>query len=214
MTKTIQEKPVETDWERIELDYRSGIKTLRQIADENNITHGAINKRAKRDNWSRDLSAKIKAKAEELVSKAAVSKEVSNEKKIAENEVVEANATMQADIILAHRTDIKRNRTLATKLLSELEQVSDNIDLFEKLSELIIDPVDDGDAQDKSSKAQQDRQYKRMEAFNRALDMSSRVDSLKKLSDTLKTLITLEREAFGLDERKNNDAQVTYNMQF
>ena len=34
------------DWERIELDYRAGMKTLRQIADEHGLTHGAINKRA------------------------------------------------------------------------------------------------------------------------------------------------------------------------
>lgn len=45
------------DWERIELDYRAGIKTLRQIAEEHGITHGAINKRAKRDGWERDLSS-------------------------------------------------------------------------------------------------------------------------------------------------------------
>jgi hypothetical protein len=51
------------DWDRIELDYRAGIKTLREIADEQGITHGAINKRAKRDGWVRDLSAKIRAKA-------------------------------------------------------------------------------------------------------------------------------------------------------
>ena len=44
------------DWERIELDYRAGIKTLRQIADEHGITHGAINKRARRNGWERDLS--------------------------------------------------------------------------------------------------------------------------------------------------------------
>ena len=44
------------DWERIELDYRAGIKTLRQIAGENGITEGAIRKRAKRDDWDRDLS--------------------------------------------------------------------------------------------------------------------------------------------------------------
>lgn len=47
------------DWERIEADYRAGIKTLRQIADDHGITHGAINKRAKRDGWSRDLSARL-----------------------------------------------------------------------------------------------------------------------------------------------------------
>ena len=46
------------DWERIELDYRAGIKTLRQIAEEHGITHGAVNKRAARDGWQRDLSVR------------------------------------------------------------------------------------------------------------------------------------------------------------
>lgn len=78
------------DWERIELDYRAGIKTLRQIADENGITHGAINKRAKRDGWERDLSAKIHAKADVLVSKAMVSSAVSTESKIAEKNVIDS----------------------------------------------------------------------------------------------------------------------------
>ena len=50
------------DWERIELDYRAGIKTLRDIAQEHGITHGAITKRSKRDDWVRDLTAKIQAK--------------------------------------------------------------------------------------------------------------------------------------------------------
>ena len=67
------------DWERIEFDYRVGLKTLRQIADENGISHGAINKRAKRDGWERDLSAKIQSKADALVSKAEVSSRVSTE---------------------------------------------------------------------------------------------------------------------------------------
>lgn len=48
-------KPTAPDWEHIELDYRAGVKTLRPIAAEHGITHGAINKRAKRDGWERDL---------------------------------------------------------------------------------------------------------------------------------------------------------------
>lgn len=56
---TIEKKAI--DWEKIELDYRAGVKTLRQIADEHDISHVSINKRAKRDDWVRDLSAKIKA---------------------------------------------------------------------------------------------------------------------------------------------------------
>lgn len=41
------------DWEAVERDYRTGIKTLRAMAQEHGITHGAINKRARRDGWER-----------------------------------------------------------------------------------------------------------------------------------------------------------------
>ena len=51
------------DWEKIELDYRAGIKTLRQIADEHGVAHSAISKRAKRDDWSRDLTARKESRA-------------------------------------------------------------------------------------------------------------------------------------------------------
>jgi hypothetical protein len=61
---------IEKDWERIEGDYRAGLKTLRQIAGEHGITHTAVKKRADRDGWVRDLSAKIKARVDDLVSKA------------------------------------------------------------------------------------------------------------------------------------------------
>ena len=45
--ETTNAKPA-PDWEKIEADYRAGIKTLRQIAGEHGVTHGAINKRAQR----------------------------------------------------------------------------------------------------------------------------------------------------------------------
>jgi hypothetical protein len=115
-------KGAPADWERIELDYRAGVKTLRQIADENGITHGAINKRAKRDGWERDLSEKIQRKADALVSKAAVSSEVSKETRAAERAVVDANAQAIADVRLAHRRDIHRARRITNALLDELEQ--------------------------------------------------------------------------------------------
>lgn len=72
------------DWERIELQFRAGVLSIREIASGHGITHGAINKRAKRDGWLRDLSAKIKAKAEDLVSRELVSKQVSTEREVTE----------------------------------------------------------------------------------------------------------------------------------
>ena len=91
--------PKIVDWEKIEGDYRAGVKTLREIAEERGITHGAINKRAKRDGWTRDLTAKIKAKAEELVSKSMVSKAgIHQLDSIQERQVIEANALNSATI--------------------------------------------------------------------------------------------------------------------
>jgi hypothetical protein len=54
MTASEEKTPI--DWIVIETEYRAGIKPLRQIAEEHGITHGAINKRAKRDCWTRGFS--------------------------------------------------------------------------------------------------------------------------------------------------------------
>ena len=50
------------DWERIEVDYRAGVLSLREIAAANGITHGAINKRRKRDGWERCAEPSAKKK--------------------------------------------------------------------------------------------------------------------------------------------------------
>ena len=173
------------DWERIELDYRAGVKTLRQIADENGVTHGAINKRSKRDGWERDLSAKIAAKADALVSKAEVSKQVSKEALVTERAVIEANAQAIADVILSHRKDIQRNRSLAGKMLSELEAQTDDPELFGQLAELMAAPDQSG--VDKLNSL-----------YRKVLSLPSRIDSAKKLAETLRVMISLEREAFGV----------------
>lgn len=55
------------DWEKIEFDYRAGVKSLREIGDLYGCTEGAIRKRAKRDGWERDLAARIKAKADAVI---------------------------------------------------------------------------------------------------------------------------------------------------
>ena len=177
------------DWERIELDYRAGIKTLRQIADEHGITHGAINKRARRDGWERDLSGKINAKADALVSKALVSTPVSTESKIAERQVIEAAATAVADIRLAHRHDIRRARTLTNALLNELEQQTDpnTLAMLHELGELLRSEDDNG----------QDR---RNDLYMKVISLSERSKTMKTLADSLRVVVDMERTAFGMDK--------------
>jgi hypothetical protein len=51
-----------TKWNVVEAEYRAGIKSLRTIAAEHDISEGAIRKRAKKEEWARDLAASIKEK--------------------------------------------------------------------------------------------------------------------------------------------------------
>lgn len=178
------------DWECIELDYRAGIKTLRQIADEHGITHGAINKRAKRDGWERDLGVKIQAKADALVSREAVSSQVSMDTKLRERAVIDANAQAVADIRLAHRRDIHRARRVTNSLMDELERMvgAENVALLEELGELMRQPDDNG--QDKLN-----------DLYMKVISLPERGKSMKTLAESLRILVDMERQAFGMDPK-------------
>lgn len=173
------------DWERIEDDYRAGVLSLREIAAANGITHGAINKRAKRDGWSRDLAAKIQAKADELVSKQAVSAAVSAARVVTDRQVIEANAERIAQVRGEHRVDIAKARGLAGKMLDELGAQSAGADDFAALGEMMRSPDERGI--DKLN-----------DIYQKVISLPGRVDSLKKAVETLKISVGMEREAYGL----------------
>lgn len=178
------------DWEAVEILYRAGLLSLREIAEEHGITHGAINKRAKRDGWTRNLEARIRAKADAAVSRAAVSEEVSAQKLVTERVIVEANAELQYRIRIEHRQDIGRTRKLFQNLLGELEITTDNVGLFERLGELL-----DESGEDENGKSRQD---KLNEIYRKVISLGGRVDSSKKLIEMLEKVIRLEREAFNI----------------
>jgi hypothetical protein len=180
-----QEKKAAPDWERIEADYRAGVLSIREIAGAHSITEGAIRKRAKRDEWARDLAGKVQAKAAELVRKDLVRSSVRTESAYSEKEIVAASSEVVAGVQITQRKDIGRARTLAMALLEELEIETANLDLFRDLGEILRSDDDKG-------------QDKRNDLYNKVISSAGRIDCMKKLSDTIKTLITLEREAYGL----------------
>lgn len=175
------------DWERIEADYRAGLLSIREIAASQGISHTAIQKRAKAHGWERDLSAKIKSKADALVAKREVAKEVATERAATDKIVVEANAEVIANVRMSHRSDIARFRRLVISMLEELEAETADIDLFRELGDILRSDDDKG-------------QDKRNDLYQKVISSAGRIDSLKKLSDTLKTLVALEREAYGIVE--------------
>ena len=189
-------KPSYIDWERIEIEYRAGLLSIREIADAHGISDTAIRKYAKgsktRLPWERDLNAKIQSKADAMVRAELVRSTVRAET-ATEREVVEASAIAIAEVRNTHRSDIRRNRSLTMRLLEELEQTTDNRELFEQLGEILAAPDDKGT--DKLN-----------DIYRKVISLPSRIDSMKKLAETLKTVIALERETYGIDDGKTKTA--------
>lgn len=177
------------DWEAIESAYRAGLLSLREIASQHGISEGAIRKRAKRDDWTRDLEAKIKSRADDLVRKKEVRRQVRKEGKLSERVLIEATAETIARVRMEHRGDITRARRLANMLFDELEIETAEIEDFEKLGELMCKPDEKG--QDKLN-----------EIYHRVISMPSRVKSVKELVESLKNLVGLERQAYNIDDGK------------
>jgi len=187
------------DWEAIERAYRAGVLSVREIATAHEVSHTAINKRAKRDGWDRDLKAKIKAKADALVSKREVSTEVSSKQAETEREIIELNAEVIANIRMAHRGDISRGRRLTNKLLDELEALTDEQGTIKEL----IDQLKDGDHEDGEAMADVLALAKKMSA------LPARTKTMKELAETLKTLVALERQAYDLDAKQGGSEEET-----
>ena len=175
------------DWEAIESAYRAGVMSLREIASQHGISEGAIRKRAKRDDWSRDLNAKVKERADDLVRKAEVRKQVRTETVLSERVLIEATAEVIATVRMQHRGDIRRARTLANALFDELEAECADVESLRQLGELMSSP--DDNARDRLN-----------ELYQAIISMPERVKSMKALSETLKNLIGLERQAYSMDE--------------
>lgn len=179
------------DWEAIESAYRAGVMSLREIASQHDISEGAIRKRAKRDDWSRDLNAKIKARSDDMVRKQEVRSQVRTETSLSERVLIEATAEVITNVRMEHRGDIRRARELANVLFDELSAECADVDALEKLGELMIEPDDNG--RDKLN-----------EIYHAVISLPERVKSAKALSETLKNLIGLERQAYGLDDMQPN----------
>lgn len=184
--KTPSNPPVRIDWEAVETAYRIGIDSLRTIADTHGGTEGAIRKRAKKQNWSRDLTAKVQARTDELVRKAEVRSLVRKTTTDTEREQIEISAQVRTAVILAHRESIPKARSLTMGMFVELELQSNGRELLAQLGEIMRT----------DNEAGVDRKN---DLYNKVLSLSGRSDTLKKLADSMKVLISLEREAFGLN---------------
>lgn len=190
------------NWPAIEADYRAGIKSLRAIGVSHGISKPAIEKRAKRDGWERDLRERVRAKAQAKVASDAVASKVASKGKVAtEAQIVDANAEVQAKIIREHRGEIGAARAIVKQLLAELGAMT--------ISAAELDEFCEAAALRETQSLPAE---KRQAAFDKALatflkltGLGGRATAVKTLLDALKTAIALEREAFGISEELDTE---------
>lgn len=183
------------------LDYRAGVVPLRQLGRQYGVSAAALIKWAKRFGWSRDLRQKIDQKAQAKIDRAAVNAAVNggvNAKRPCsdptERQVIEANAEAIARVRLEHRDDLQRTRKLVHTLLSELEAATEQPEEFARLAGLRETSTVNGSPTELTK------------AYHRAVSRSGRVSDLKALTEALKNLIALERQAWGLETRADDSA--------
>ena len=92
-----------------------------------------------------------------------------------DHEIVNAESDLQANVRLSHRKDIAKLRAISQRLLDRLG------DLCDMDEEEILDIAEGMDA-------------KKLAA------MPAQIDAAKKLGETLKLAISMEREAFAMDK--------------
>jgi hypothetical protein len=171
------------DWESVEADYRAGVRTLREISGDHDISHVAIKQRADKEGWARDLSAKIKAETESKLNKSLNANLTPG---ASEREIVSVNAERQACIILSHRKDISRKREIVNKLFDEVSAQTEHVDLLKQLQDVLIS--NDG--------------RKTADLVRRFTSLPTRIKGACDLITAFKSLIELERKVFGIDGRE------------
>lgn len=187
------------DWDLIEPHYRAGIRSLKDIGAEFGASDAAIVKHAKKNGWTRDLKARIQAKADAKVSAAAVSAEVSAARAANEQTVVEANAELQYRIRMEHRQDIGRTRNLFKALLGEIETATREKNTFDQMLDRVRKLVET--ESDETTKQVFMEQFNDLQShLAKLLSVGGRIDNTKKLTEILEKLVRLEREAFGIDQ--------------
>lgn len=174
------------DWEAMEPDWRAGVVSVLQLSKEYSVSRAAIIKHWAKEGVERDLSAKIESRVDALVTQALVTPEVTQEQRVTERRIVEANAEMLAEKIVNQRADISRARTTVQRLWAVVEAELDFPEEFDQIGEILRDQNDSG--QDKLN-----------DLYRAAISIPQQVKNVKLLAESLKTLIELERKVLKID---------------
>lgn len=184
---TDPKKPV--DWQAVEAEYRSGSLSNRLLAEKHGVSEGAVRKKAKTQGWPKDLTKAVR----EAVRSELVRTEVRTPN-VGEREIIESAAATGAQVVRTHRKDIRSAADLVGLLMSQL---ADAVVGREELEQAIEEEVEGDEGPVK---------YQRRAKLMRAVSLQSHAAIARDLSTAAKNLVGLERQAYNLDEKPDEDS--------
>jgi DNA-binding Lrp family transcriptional regulator len=117
------------DWDFAEIEYAKGLRSNCDIANQIGVSETAVRKRAKQYGWVKDLSAKIKLKADAKVRAIVFESHGSSSiSKATERDIVDSMAELQAAVLLNERKEINNLSELSEKFELELKEYSEDLE--------------------------------------------------------------------------------------
>ncbi len=105
------------DWEAIEEEYRAGVLSIRMIATKHNINESSIRSRARRNDWQRDLTSKVKqATNNKLLSADARTTGTHSDVRTTEQAIIEKASDEATGLVMAHRDNVAEYRQLSNRI--------------------------------------------------------------------------------------------------
>lgn len=188
-------------WEKVRLEYETSQFSDAELGRRHKVSAPAIRKKAKKENWKRDLAKKVRQLASEKLvhedAKVSIgSRKVSTgERKetFSEEKEVELAAETRVAVLREHRAAIGKGMELCNQLADDLLQaMSATSDIEEQVEKETAD----------------DSNGKRRDSMLKAISLPTHAGSLDKFANALTKIISLERVAFNLNDEEDDKGLV------
>lgn len=180
-------KKAKTDWESIEREFRAGVLSIREIGRMFDVSDAGIRKKAKLNDWERDLSNKVAEKVRADLVRDQVrtlTQEERDANRQTEREIIDKAAATVVTVVREHRRDISSGRGIVSLLMTQLTDVAGKRSEFEEAIEIETDD---------------DKTTQRRNMLMKAVSMPTHAAMMRDLSTAMKNLFALERQAFNIN---------------
>lgn len=164
---------------------------MRALAEEFGTTAGSICKRVKKHQWVQDKSEEVRRK-----TRAALLKETdegNRNRNTPSHEDIENAVQTNITVITGHRKSIREGHAIVDLLHSQLDFAAAQRDQIQETIE---------------TETARDETTARRTAMMKAVSLPAHAGVLRDLSQALKNLIPLERQAFNIDEDSGRIDQI------